>query len=236
MPILPFPLPGRILSLVGGGGKTTLMYALAMESARNGLRVLVTTSTRIYMPQGQYYTANAREAEALWQRGSFAVIGTPVLSGTKLALPEASLWRELSAQADVVLIEADGARHHPIKFPRSGEPVILPQSDAVLAVMGLSAIGMPWKQACFGLQEEKNGTLTEADAASILTSTAGSRKDVGMRPYAVALNQADTPQRQASGTKLAALLHAQGISQVALTAFSEAEQAFFQSIAKGKNL
>lgn len=38
---------GDLLSLVGAGGKTTLMFRLAAEAKALGLRVLVTTSTRI---------------------------------------------------------------------------------------------------------------------------------------------------------------------------------------------
>lgn len=51
---LGFPEPSampRIVSFVGGGGKTTSMYHLAEELCQAGLRVLVTTSTHIQYPQ-----------------------------------------------------------------------------------------------------------------------------------------------------------------------------------------
>ncbi len=235
MPILPFSLPGRILSFVGGGGKSTLMYALAREQARLGQKVLVTTTTRIFLPDPQYYAANAREAEALWASGSFAVIGTPVLSGTKLAFPEEALWADLSDKADVILVEADGSRHHPMKVPRSGEPVLLPQTDAVVAVLGLSAMGQPWQEVCFGLDVPRAGNVTEEAAADLLASPEGSRKGVGPLPYFVVLNQADTPLRRVSGEKIAALLARSGISQTALTTFSEEDREILNSIAKGRN-
>ena len=38
---------GHIVSLVGGGGKTTLLYAMADHCARKGWQVLVTTTTHI---------------------------------------------------------------------------------------------------------------------------------------------------------------------------------------------
>ena len=41
---------GHIVSLVGGGGKTTLLYAMADHCARKGWRVLVTTTTHIRQP------------------------------------------------------------------------------------------------------------------------------------------------------------------------------------------
>ena len=40
----------RVVSLVGGGGKSTLMYFLAQTCAKQGRRVLVTTTTNIFRP------------------------------------------------------------------------------------------------------------------------------------------------------------------------------------------
>ena len=42
--------PGEVISLVGGGGKTTLMFALARELARCSKMVITTTTTKIYEP------------------------------------------------------------------------------------------------------------------------------------------------------------------------------------------
>ena len=45
---LPFLVEkGHIVSLVGGGGKTTLLYAMADHCARKGWRVVVMTTTHI---------------------------------------------------------------------------------------------------------------------------------------------------------------------------------------------
>lgn len=41
---------GHIVSLVGGGGKTTLMYAMAVHCVRKNWHVLVTTTTHIMRP------------------------------------------------------------------------------------------------------------------------------------------------------------------------------------------
>ena len=45
---------GHIVSLIGGGGKTTLLYAMAAHCARKGWRVLVTTTTHIRQPAACY--------------------------------------------------------------------------------------------------------------------------------------------------------------------------------------
>ena len=65
------------ICLVGGGGKTTLLYELAEHFAAQGRRVLALTSTHILQPDVLVYAENAADARALWQRGSYAVIGTP---------------------------------------------------------------------------------------------------------------------------------------------------------------
>lgn len=41
----------RMTALVGAGGKTTLMYALARRMADAGRRVVCTTTTKIFPPE-----------------------------------------------------------------------------------------------------------------------------------------------------------------------------------------
>ena len=135
---------GHIVSLVGGGGKTTLLYAMADHCARKGWRVLVTTTTHIRQPAACYAPDEAA-LSALWQTGHYVVIGTPAENG-KLTLPPPQFLRRM-AQADAVFIEADGAKHYPCKLPAAHEPVLLPQSDIVLAVAGLSALGKPCERS-----------------------------------------------------------------------------------------
>lgn len=50
----------------------------------------------------------------------------------------------------MVLLEADGAKRMPCKVPAAHEPVLLPESDIVLTVAGLSALGRPLREVCFG--------------------------------------------------------------------------------------
>ena len=50
---------GHVISLVGGGGKTTLLYALARHYSAQGQRVLVSTTTHIRHPDANYATDEA---------------------------------------------------------------------------------------------------------------------------------------------------------------------------------
>ena len=137
----------HVVSLVGGGGKTTLLYAFARHCAAKGWRVLVSTTTHIRQP-GENYAADEAALAALWAVGQYAVAGVPAEQGKLTALPSEQLTRWM-AQADIVLLEADGAKRMPCKVPAAHEPVLLPESDIVLAVAGLSALGRPLREVCF---------------------------------------------------------------------------------------
>ena len=142
----------HVVSLVGGGGKTTLLYAMASHCAQKGWRVLVSTTTHILRPENWLWAKTDAEIQELWARGSYAVVGSPAPKGKLTAPPEADLSHWM-AQADAVFLEADGAKHFPCKAPAEQEPVLLPQSDIVLAVAGLSALGHPLKECCFRLEQ-----------------------------------------------------------------------------------
>ena len=186
------------ICLVGGGGKTTVMYELAAAWAASGRRVLVLTSTHILRPADGSFAADAVAVQDLWQQGRYAVIGTPELSTGKLTAPPQDLYEALQLQADVILCEADGSRHHPCKASAEHEPVLLPDSDIVLAVAGMDALGCSLAQACqrsqmaaalLGCSAEK--IIDAQMLASLLLSEQGARKNVGARAYYIVLNKCD---------------------------------------------
>ena len=171
-------------TLVGGGGKTTLLYAFARHCAAKGWRVLVSTTTHIRQP-GENYAADEAALAALWAAGQYAVAGVPAEQGKLTALPPEQLTRWM-AQADIVLLEADGAKRMPCKAPAAHEPVLLPESDVVLAVAGLSALGRPLREVCFRLEQAcallgaaPETLLTPELLARLLASEQGGRKQVG---------------------------------------------------------
>ena len=77
---------GHVVSLVGGGGKTTLLYAFARHCAAKGWRVLVSTTTHIRQP-GENYAADEAALASLWAAGRYAVAGVPAEQGKLTALP-----------------------------------------------------------------------------------------------------------------------------------------------------
>lgn len=223
----------RIISLVGGGGKTTLMDYWARSCAKQGRNVLVTTTTHLQIPCSGSLAFTMRDVQRLWMDGSYAVIGS--IGEERLSAPEQDLLEAAMDQADLVFIEADGSKRRPCKVPNKTEPVILEETDLVVAVLGMSAIGKPIERGCFRLEEmecflgkKRHEILTEEDAAKILSSTQGGRKGVGNRAYLVVLNQCDTHKRKATGERIAQLLLNQNVEHILLTAFSEQERDVFE--------
>lgn len=186
------------ICLVGGGGKTTVMYELAAAWAACGRKVLVLTSTHILQPADGSFAADAAAVHNLWQQRRYAVIGTPELASGKLTLPPQFLYEAMKPQADVILCEADGSKHHPCKAPAAHEPVLLPDSDIVLAVAGMNALGNSLAQACQRPQLAADLLDCSADKiidaqmlTALLLSEQGARKNVGTRAYYIVLNKCD---------------------------------------------
>lgn len=186
------------ICLVGGGGKTTVMNELAAVWATCGRKILVLTSTHILCPADGSFAADAAAVQNFWQQRRYAVIGTPEPATGKLTAPPQDLYEALHLQADVILCEADGSRHHPCKVPAENEPELLPECDIVLAVAGMDALGRPLAQACqrpqlaaelLGCSAEK--IIDAQMLASLLLSEQGARKNVGARAYYIVLNKCD---------------------------------------------
>ena len=186
------------ICLVGGGGKTTVIYELAAAWAACGCKVLVLTSTHILQPADGSFAADAAAVHNLWQQRRYAVIGTPELDTGKLTAPPQDLYEALQLQADVILCEADGSRHHPCKVPAEHEPVLLPDCDMVLAVAGMDALGNSLQQAC--QRPQLAAELLDCGAEKILDaqmltvlllSEQGARKNVGKCAYYIVLNKCD---------------------------------------------
>ena len=69
----------HVVSLVGGGGKTTLLYGMARLCAAEGQRVLVSTTTHIQRPSANYAPDEAVR-EDVYKRQVWAYCTTQGLS------------------------------------------------------------------------------------------------------------------------------------------------------------
>lgn len=203
---LSLPLDGKCISIVGAGGKTSLMFQLAREFCEDGLKCVVLTSTHIYRPDpdqaltitDQHPDAKTALAAALLCKLPVA-IGSPEESTGKLCPPSDELLAAFWELADWVMVEADGSRQLPVKIPAAHEPEILEPSDVIIAVAGLSSLGKPLSQVCHRadlasalLEVPLETPVSPLILARILTSEQGQFKHVGdPARFSVFLNQAD---------------------------------------------
>lgn len=160
MQIAPLLNIGRgVTALIGGGGKTTLLYTLTEELRKKGT-VLLCTSTHIMRPTQYEVLERAGEAEvsaALSAHGAVCV-GEPSAEG-KLGPPSLS-FDALAWLADYVLVEADGSRRLPLKAHAPHEPVIPKEACCVLCVVGARGFDRPIREAVH--RPEQFCTLTGA--------------------------------------------------------------------------
>lgn len=214
----------HVISLVGGGGKSTLLEYLARCFAARGMRTAIMTTTRMACPA--HVCADMTDCRACWARGEYAACCRRTENG-KFRAPDDALLKALMEETDVLIVEADGSHRLACKAPAEHEPVILPESDIVIGVMGLEVMGCAVGEVCHRPQYvcallgcEMEHLLTAADMAQILVSQSGTRKNVGARDYYVVLNKCDDTQRRRHGEAVLAELKKRGQENAVLTSFA----------------
>lgn len=184
----------EIISLAGGGGKTTLMFALGRELSAPGKGILLTTTTKIWDPEpaGEFARFFSPDLEKIreWVRANlerrrYLVVAQGKLEGGKLqGIPIHWVPRLLAIPGvSQVIIEADGAAGRPLKAPREGEPVLPAETTLLVPMAGIDALGRPlgedyvFRSRIAGriLEEEEGAEITEAMIARLLSATLRSK-------------------------------------------------------------
>jgi probable selenium-dependent hydroxylase accessory protein YqeC len=216
------PAAAGVISLVGGGGKTTAMFRLAHELKAQGKRVMVTTTTNIGVPEpGECDIAMLEGCPDLDElaavpSGTIVCLGSGLLQGEicKVKSVDPAFIDELNASGwfDCILVEADGAKRKPIKAPAPYEPVIPSSTAVAIGVIGLDALGKAIEEetvhrcelfcACTG---KKPGERIDRESCiKLILSENGLFK--GTPPASrkiVLLNKADTAELQTQAELIA---------------------------------
>jgi probable selenium-dependent hydroxylase accessory protein YqeC len=214
---------GDVVAVAGAGGKTTLVFRLAAEARASGLRVLVTTTTHMgtldekvtgpVLVEAEGDTSAALE-EALAREGRATLLGRRVRTDKLEGLAPGRV-DALAALADLVLVEADGARGRSLKVPAPHEPVIPSSSTVVVVMCALDVLGHPLDdervhrvelvRAATGV--EVGEAVDEDCVAAALRHQDGypSRVPPGARA-GVFLNKAEDDAARAAAARLAARL------------------------------
>ncbi|MGL5437875.1 MAG: selenium cofactor biosynthesis protein YqeC [Lachnospiraceae bacterium] len=212
----------RVISFVGAGGKSTTMYQLADELAERGCYVVVTTSTHIRCPEDGWVVCNKTIEEAVgrgWKERILTVgnleEGTGKLTAPDDLMDPAAIERVLD-NAGVILIEADGSKGYPLKVPAEHEPVLLGQTDMVVACAGLTVLGRTFEDGCFRfdgygtwLHRKASDRIDAEDTALVLMDERGSRKGISKLSDCtcrIVLNQADDEAVKDQAAKMVRLL------------------------------
>lgn len=214
---LPFHSKG-IVSIIGAGGKTTLMFQLAKMLHQQGKTVLTTTTTKIFFPTPLHCPKTIIEPDIdllVQQIQSALRTTTHISAGSRLdkennklsgLAPETvdALWQ--THLFDTILVEADGAAQKPVKASAPHEPVIPQTSTCLIIVTGLDGVGTPLDVHHVHRPEifSKN---TQLDLGEMITASAVARsillelkkaKNVcaSTTDSVMLLNKADLPERK----------------------------------------
>lgn len=179
---------------VGAGGKTSLIFAIAHELFAH--KCVITTTTRMASSEIKF----ADQSTKITEFENFEVDQinevTLIFSGfveneeTKLSgysVDELKTISEALLQNNIpLLIEADGSKRKPCKFPGVHEPIIPLFVNKVCVVVGLSALGKPLNEENFHRPEEiaralnvsMGVTITTDHLFEILSHPEGSLKNI----------------------------------------------------------
>lgn len=155
--------PG-VVSVIGSGGKTTLLSTLARELP--GPVILCTTTHMFPFPECPRIGGDdAEQVRDALERARVVCLGRPDENG-KLTAPALSMAR-LQELAPWVLVEADGSKRLPLKAHAPHEPVIPPESGRTILVVGSSGFGASIAQAVH--RPERFCALTDAQSQDPVT-------------------------------------------------------------------
>ena len=208
------------IAIVGAGGKTTALIQIARQF--NG-PVILTATTHLggwQIPHAdQHIIASSPDDLAGIRFNGVTLVTGPFRQDnrTEGVNKDMLLWlRAETKKLNIpLLIEADGARQRPLKAPAVHEPAIPDFVDSVLVVAGLSGLGKPLTDETVHRPEifaelsglKINETITSEALIRVLIHPNGGLKSIPPQTRRmVLLNQADTPELQSIGGKMASEL------------------------------
>ena len=203
----------ELVSLVGGGGKTTVLFALGTQLFGT---VVLTTTTKMGRDRtgGHAPLVGPTDEELLSDLADRRVaLAWRAVSDHKALGVQPQVCDRWFGLADHVVVEADGSRRMPFKAPLDYEPVVPSQTTTLVACVGAAALGGVISEQCqrpervaaiAGCSPEDR--LTPQRLAAVLLSDQGSRKDSPPSArFAVVINQV-LPSHRRYITELAELI------------------------------
>jgi probable selenium-dependent hydroxylase accessory protein YqeC len=184
----------QYIAFVGAGGKTSLMEYLAGETVKRNKKTAITTTTKIYAREPHVLLTQNRD---IYNAADHPIrIGKNIEDGKLTAVTFDDI-HELGKTFDTVLIEADGAKGKPLKYPAPHEPVIPPFSGMVFVLAGLDSLFGQIKEKVFRwdmLKKVKGLTgdeIISPELFSLFFTNEVLLKGIGSKPCVIILNKYD---------------------------------------------
>ncbi|MGX7263069.1 selenium cofactor biosynthesis protein YqeC [Enterococcus crotali] len=209
-----FDLQGQqVISLIGSGGKTSVMWYLA-NCYRNE-KILVSTTTKIGRANESLYDFfYGDQFSDLGKDGvGITLAGTVMANGYKLSSLPLTVFQTALQQFDKVFLEADGSKQLPLKGWETFEPVILPETTVTIGLVPISVLGRKIDRSTIHRLElflratgaDEGALITEEILAEIIASPTGLwSKSHGQR--ILCINQVETPNQLIQAKKILSLL------------------------------
>jgi len=223
--------PHGVISFVGAGGKTSLMFHLAGLLVLSGQRVLTTTTTKIFVPTPEQSETVIVDSDphTVLRLASSGLKNTAHVTAAAAHLAESGKLKgfdphviklfEESGLFDWILVEADGAAGRSLKAPAEHEPAIPSNTSVLVSVAGLDVIGKPLSEDSVfrsGLAGKLMGLadgeiVTESALARFFSKSDGPFKGApsASRRF-IFLNKAVDSDLRAVGARIAEKLRRQG--------------------------
>lgn len=139
-----------IIAVAGSGGKTSLIKELSAEYRAQGKTVFVTTTVHMFKEEDTVCTDDAETIIKQLNETGYVMAG--IGEGVKITGLSRDTYEAVCSHADVVLVEADGSKHMPLKYPNDTEPVIPDNADEIMVVCGLHGLGMKAPDCCHRIE------------------------------------------------------------------------------------
>jgi probable selenium-dependent hydroxylase accessory protein YqeC len=218
---------GGVVAIVGAGGKTTLMFALADALCAIGDSVITTTTTKIRAPSPSQSPHLILAPSVVSLVDEAQSCQNPLRHLTAAARSDSTGDKLVGFSPDVIdelrgtdlakwlIVEADGAAGRPLKAPGAHEPVIPGSAGWVVSVIGLDSVGaaltdeVVFRPTLFssisGLQPGEPVSPTAIAKAIVHEDGLFKGTPAGAQKY-LFLNKADTPERLAAARQIVTAL------------------------------
>ncbi|WP_270940383.1 selenium cofactor biosynthesis protein YqeC [Romboutsia lituseburensis] len=135
-----------IITVIGAGGKTSFINYISKE-LRYECSVLLTTTTKIYMPNKDLYDRicllqNVNNSDIYENKNGVTVIGKYINNENKIIGLDFNELKGLDQTFDLLLIEGDGSKRKKLKGWNENEPVVYNKTTKTIGILDITSYNM----------------------------------------------------------------------------------------------